>query len=328
MLPRTDATALRVLTACLFGLAVSRVGAAAETETRPAMEIDARFPGGNIVVEKVEGDTVFLHQDLRDTEGDWFYWYFRVKGAAGRTLTFTFTRGDVMGTRGPACSTDAGKTWIWLGRPKPETKPPSFQYAFPKEAGEVLFCFAIPYLEENLKEFLGRYKDRPGLKADTLCQTKKGRNAEVLFFGPPRRTGPYRLAFTCRHHACESLANYELEGILEAMLADDETGRWYRQHVSAVLVPFVDKDGVEDGDQGKNRKPHDHNRDYAGENVHATVAAGSPRCCRPPWSTASATPSSATSKCSCSASWCARTWPGCAPSIPAPMCPRCSMTPA
>jgi hypothetical protein len=24
----------------------------------------------------------------------------------------------------------------------------------------------------------------------------------------------------------------------------------------------VDKDGVEDGDQGKNRRPHDHNRDY------------------------------------------------------------------
>ena len=40
-----------------------------------------------------------------------------------------------------------------------------------------------------------------------------------------------------------------------------------------LAIPFIDKDGVEDGDQGKNRKPHDHNRDYAGESIYPTVAA-------------------------------------------------------
>jgi hypothetical protein len=43
--------------------------------------------------------------------------------------------------------------------------------------------------------------------------------------------------------------------------------------VEILAVPFVDKDGVEDGDQGKNRKPHDHNRDYAGQSVYPAVAA-------------------------------------------------------
>ena len=42
---------------------------------------------------------------------------------------------------------------------------------------------------------------------------------------------------------------------------------------SLLAVPFVDKDGVEDGDQGKNRKPHDHNRDYAGKSIYPAVAA-------------------------------------------------------
>ena len=56
--------------------------------------IDCEFPGGNIVVDAIEGDTVSLHQDLRDTRGDWFYWYFRVRGAAGRTLNFKFTKGN------------------------------------------------------------------------------------------------------------------------------------------------------------------------------------------------------------------------------------------
>ena len=48
---------------------------------------------------------------------------------------------------------------------------------------------------------------------------------------------------------------------------------WFRRNVEVGAVPFMDKDGVEDGDQGKNRKPHDHNRDYAGEPIYPTVAA-------------------------------------------------------
>ena len=54
------------------------------------MEIDGGFPGGNIVLEKIVGDDVYVHQDLRDTVGWWFYWNFSVKGAAGRDLRFQF----------------------------------------------------------------------------------------------------------------------------------------------------------------------------------------------------------------------------------------------
>ena len=45
---------------------------------------------------------------------------------------------------------------------------------------------------------------------------------------------------------------------------------------------MVDKDGVEDGDQGKNRKPHDHNRDYEGKSIYASVQAIRERL--PAWS--------------------------------------------
>src|SRR5688572_24183643 len=77
--------------------------------------VDADVPGGNIVVEKVDGDTVTVHQDLRDTEGWWFYWRFQVRGAQGRTLTFKFTNGAPVGVRGPAVSVDRGETWAWQG---------------------------------------------------------------------------------------------------------------------------------------------------------------------------------------------------------------------
>ena len=72
----------------------------------------------------------------------------------------------------------------------------------------------------------------------------------------------HRVFLTARHHACEALASYVLEGLMDAVLADQQDGAWLREHVEFMVVPLVDKDGVEDGDQGKNRKPHDHNRDY------------------------------------------------------------------
>jgi len=69
------------------------------------------------------------------------------------------------------------------------------------------------------------------------------------------------------------MASYALEGILESALADDDLGRWFRDHAEILAVPFVDTDGVADGDQGKNRRPRDHNRDYAGEPIYPETAA-------------------------------------------------------
>jgi len=244
------------------------------------LSVDADFPGGNIIVDKIEGDDVFVHQDLRDTEGDWFFWAFRVRGAAGRTLTFHFTKSNVIGVRGPAVSTDGGRAWAWLG--KEAVKAATFRYTFAGDAQEVRFCFAIPYLEADLRKFLGAHAADPHLKVGTLCRTKKGRDVELLRFGRLDGEAGQRVLVACRHHCCESLASYSLEGIIEATLAGGADGEWLREHAEFLAIPFVDKDGVEEGDQGKNRRPRDHNRDYLGESVYASVQAI--RELVPPWS--------------------------------------------
>jgi hypothetical protein len=50
------------------------------------IKIDSNFPGGNIVVEKIDANNIFLHQELRDTPRAWFYWCFRLSGAANGRL--------------------------------------------------------------------------------------------------------------------------------------------------------------------------------------------------------------------------------------------------
>ena len=45
------------------------------------MLIHQNFIGGNITVKEIDGNTVVLENELRDTTGDWFYWAFCVEGA-------------------------------------------------------------------------------------------------------------------------------------------------------------------------------------------------------------------------------------------------------
>lgn len=263
-LPRSVCVAAGIL----ILLSLVMAGGASENELR----VDADIPGGNIVVDKIGAADIHVHQDLRDTAGDWFYWHFRVRGGQGRTLAIHFTRGrNPIGVRGPAVSTDGGKSWRWLG--PQAVRDATFQYEFPRDATEVRFCVAFPYLLSNLREFLAPHARSTHLKVETLCRSKKGRDVPLFFLGRLDGKAPYRVALTCRHHACEMMASYALEGIIAEVLADSNAGRWLREHVEFFIVPMVDLDGVEDGDQGKNRKPIDVNRDYVGDSYYPSVAA-------------------------------------------------------
>jgi hypothetical protein len=52
------------------------------------MIIRSDFPGGNIIVDAVDGSTVRLRQDWSTSAEWWFYWCFRVEDAAGKAVRF------------------------------------------------------------------------------------------------------------------------------------------------------------------------------------------------------------------------------------------------
>ncbi len=145
---------------------------------RAVLVVDALVPAGNIVVERIDGDDVYLHQDLRETLDWWFYWHCRVRGAAGRTVRFHFTNKNVLGAQGPAYSLDRGVTWRWLGSKRSNSNAlapkDGFVFQFPSAAAEVRFAFAIPYVETNLVQFLEPYKASKAFKREVLCKTSQG----------------------------------------------------------------------------------------------------------------------------------------------------------
>ena len=224
------------------------------------IKIDTDFPGGNIVVESIQNDVVRVHQEMRDSGGKWFYWSFRVTGAEGKTVRFEFTTRPPLSTRGPAYSRDGGRTWNWLGSiGQPRNK---FDFTFKQDDHQVRFSVGIPYTQETLERFLQRFAGNPNLKKEILTLSQKKRPIEMIRIGDSSGAKKARFVMTGTHHACEQDALYVLEGVMETALSDTVTGRWFRSSIDLYAIPFIDKDGVEDGDQGKGRYPHDHNRDY------------------------------------------------------------------
>lgn len=264
----------------LFLLLLVAMPSAGAEDASLQFTVDDDFAGGNIVIDSIANDRVFLHQDLNDFgPGNWFYWNFRVKGAAGRKLTFEFThpwgearkRLNVIGVRGPAISLDRGNTWNWMGAGVVEHR--SFSYDFGAGQNDVRFSFGMPYVASDFATFIGQYKDNINLDMGSLAITRGGRSVERIHIGNIHGNAKYRIVITARHHASEMMANYVLEGIISFFLENEEQGKWFRENVEALIVPFVDKDGVQEGEQGKGRRGRDHNRDYSGTSIYAATEA-------------------------------------------------------
>ena len=228
------------------------------------MQLDSNFPGGNIIIG-MDGDAVRLRQDWSTSSEWWFYWAFRVRGAAGSRVRFQFTDRDVFTARGPCLSLDR-RAWRYLGRDAVQDN--GFEYAFAPDENEVFFAFCPAYVEEHLHEFLAA---RPQVQQGVLCSSEGGRAAPHLTLEAAR--GEFCVLLTARLHACETLANFVLEGALDFWLSDAHEGAFLRERVDVHAVPFFDKDGVEAGEQGKNRAPHDHNRDFSEAPLYASTRA-------------------------------------------------------
>jgi hypothetical protein len=247
----------------------------AEGADSAAVTVHADFPGGNVAVTKNDGGTVHVAPDLRGDK-PWFYWYFEAKSSKAGRVTFTFPekvigfKDGAIGNQGPAISTDLGATWRWMGIEQVDGS--SFFYDFKDEGERVRFAVSIPYVQKDLDAFLKTNADSSHLKTSVLTKSLKGRDVELLQVGKP---GPdvKPVLVTGRHHAAETIASYVLEGFIQEAMSVSAAGKEFRSRYVLFAVPFVDKDGVEQGDQGKNRKPHDHNRDYGDKSIYPEVRA-------------------------------------------------------
>lgn len=206
------------------------------------MCISKAFTGGNIRLLKREENTFYLDNERRTSSEDWFYWAFSFSGKKGETYKFIFPDNRI-GYFGPAVSHNLEK-WEWLGY----SDDNSFSYTVGEHENIIYFAHSMLYHPERFS----RFAKENNLAVKELCKSKKGRSVPYISFGDGEKT----ILLTARHHACESTGSYVLEGVIHRLLSSP------LENSKVIVIPFVDFDGVTDGDQGKGRIPYDHNRDY------------------------------------------------------------------
>ena len=220
-----------------------------------SIEISTAFCGGNAKDVSFDGKTVKFHPDIRDTDGDWFYWALEVKGAGGMTLSFDMSPKNYVGYFGAAVSHDL-HSWKWSDTANEDRT--GFTYTFAPDENDVFFAHDMLYHPSDFYSFAEKH----GLSVSILCTDRKGTPVPYLEIGRGSRV----ILLTARHHCCESTGNYGMEGIIDEYMKNPLPDS------RIVAIPFIDADGVVAGDQGKNRFPHDHNRDYI-DGIYPAVRA-------------------------------------------------------
>ena len=203
------------------------------------------FCGGNAQILSVTEDTGTFIPDVRDTEGEWFYWAICVRGAQGKTVHFTMAPKCWVGYFGAAVSRDLYH-WDWSGMPDSDYS--GFTYTFGEDEDCVYFAHNMLYHPSRFY----RLAERIGAHVTCPVTDRNDTPLPVTVLGD----GAHNIVLTARHHCCEATGDYMMEGILEEFARNPIPG------CRITAIPFVDADGVVKGDQGKNRRPHDHNRDY------------------------------------------------------------------
>lgn len=218
--------------------------------------IDNQLSAGNIRVLSVNGNHAELSNEPRGTYKEhWFYWKFRVSFDAAGEYTFRFNGGPAIGPRGACYSTDNGLTWHWGGTASVDWESEAFSFRCDKPLTDVQFCVSIPHLQADLDRFLASLP-AGSVQVGELTRTRHGRSVELLTCGNPQAQRV--IVMTSRHHCQEEMATYAMEGIIRTIAA--QPARF--ADLCVLAVPFTDKDGALEGDQGKRRTPHDHARDY------------------------------------------------------------------
>lgn len=120
----------------------------------------------------------------------------------------------------------------------------AFEHTRPSERVAVAFCY--PYGLDHFRLAV----DEARLPApDIIGVTGEGRPLPRLRLS---RRGEYGVYIMARQHAGETPGSWVLDGIMRSLAADQGADWW--------IVPFVDLDGVENGDYGKDAHPWDFNR--------------------------------------------------------------------
>jgi murein tripeptide amidase MpaA len=225
------------------------------------LQIDAHFDGGNILVEGVDDNSADLA--IRpDSNGPWFQWfYFRVRGGAGRTLILRIVNAAASAYPGgwpgyQACVSTDNQTWT---RAQTRYEDGVLEIRHRADADTLWFAFFAPYDLARHQAFLDRAAAAPDVAVEEIGRSVEGRPLHHVRLG----RGPKQVWIVGRQHSGETMASWWMEGALDALLDPaDPVGAALLASATVHLAPLVNIDGAARGNLRGNAAGVDLNRQW------------------------------------------------------------------
>ncbi|WP_315762495.1 M14 family metallopeptidase [Sphingomonas sp. Y38-1Y] len=226
------------------------------------IDVNAAFDSGNIELVGIEGDRVDL-EIRRDAHSDFYQWFhFRVAGAKGRRLTFRLLNAGgaayAFGWPGyrPRVSSDR-QAWPMVERASYRDGVLEFDHAIDSDV--VWFAYFAPYSMERHHDLVARIAAAPGVSHRTLGLSLDGQSIDCLDIG----NGPRQVWIYARQHPGESMAEWFMEGVLEALTdAANPIAATLREKATLHLVPNMNPDGSRRGHLRTNAAGVNLNREW------------------------------------------------------------------
>jgi murein tripeptide amidase MpaA len=254
-----------------------------------AITFHSDFEGGALARVERLGETHYRcgvpgqsDQDNRNRQANWYY--FRIDGAAGQTITIDLanllgeynyragTHAVTEKTR-PLISTEQ-HTWTHL----PESviqwvvaSEPALRLTFKATANKIWIAHQVPYTNSHIIALAKEFAKHPALRTETIGKSIENRSlylwtihepsthAQPPPSGTPRRPAVW-LMF--RQHSWESGSSFVGEGLVRWLLGNSPQAQAARRDFVWKILPAADPDGLVHGGVRFNRKGYDLNRNW------------------------------------------------------------------
>lgn len=145
------------------------------------------------------------------------------------------------------------------------------RFTYPGGASAVAAAFCFPYAPPDLEAALADLGH--AWESNTIGVTHEGRPLERLRLVGDHGDGQSGVYLMARQHSGETPGSWALDGILRFLASGDGKARELRDALDVWVCPFVDLDGVVNGDYGKDALPWDYNRAWERLPMRASVHA-------------------------------------------------------
>ena len=227
--------------------------------------ISDKFDGGNISVIDAS-DPLNIQLEIKpDNASDFFQWfYFRLEGEVGQTCrVHIINAGQASYTDGwkdyAVCTSWSREDWF---RTNTEYNNGILSFDITLEQNAVYFSFFQPFSHERHLDLLSWAQEDARLSLETLGQSLDGHAMSLLHISGTD-TPQHTVWLIARQHPGETMAEWFVEGLLEALLdRDNSQATQLLQTTEFYIVPNMNPDGSVRGNLRTNAAGANLNREW------------------------------------------------------------------